>query len=140
MRRLPWYIILENSPLKLGDGPYGLPYVNGQVNPKNTLWAENPKLAMSKTLWNAAEDNATVEPVEKLLKIGADPNFQDPNTKCTPLHLAAMHGNTQLAVLLIQNGGDINKRCNKAGTPIEIAKSYNHEATVSAMLEAAASK
>eukprot|EP00961_Rhodomonas_salina_P142419 1917852-Rhodomonas_salina.1 len=89
------------------------------------------------------QDNATVEPVEKLLKIGADPNFQDPNvllsphpsscfhppfsesydcaarptiwrmmadgrcvclgqTKCTPLHLAAMHGNTQLAVVRLR--------------------------------------
>jgi hypothetical protein len=41
--------------IRLGPGPYGLPYRAGEPNIRHTLWERDPKKAMSLTLLNLAE-------------------------------------------------------------------------------------
>ena len=41
--------------IRLGPGPYGLPYRFGEPNIRHTLWERDPKQAMSQTLLNLAE-------------------------------------------------------------------------------------
>jgi len=139
VKRLPWFFALEISPLALGDTRYGMPYSNGKVNPKDTQWQREPKKAMNNALVMAVWDNAEVEFASKLLKIGADPNYKAPyfRDKNTPLHLAALSGNTELAALLVSKGGNINNKSRK-GTPLQCARNNGHQATVDAMLKAAA--
>lgn len=140
IKRLPWFFSLEISPLALGDTPYGMPYSGGKVNPKDTLWQSEPKKAMNTALVQAAWDDADLTYAEKLLKIGADPNYKAPflKDKESALHLAAAHGNTALAALLVSKGGDIKLRAGRKGTAVDLARRNGHAATADAMLQAAA--
>ncbi len=44
----------------------------------------------------AWQDNGPVEQAQKLLRVGADPNYQHPTQDYTALHAAALRGNTAL--------------------------------------------
>lgn len=129
LKRLPWFMVLESSPLRLGPGPYGLPYRAGEPNIRHTLWERDPKKAMSLTLLNLAEDSGPVSQAQKLMRIGADPNFQHPTQEYTPLHAAALRGNTALLKVLVSSGGNLKKRCS-FGTPLDVARSRNRTETV----------
>ena len=138
VKRLPWFFALEISPLALGDTPYGMPYSGNKVNPKDTQWMTEPKKAMNTALVQAAWDDADVEYADKLLKVGADPNYKAGFLRHqeSALHLAASNGNSKLAALLVAKGGNMNLRSGK-GTPLEIAKRKGFTDTVDAMLKAA---
>jgi len=138
VKRLPWFFALEISPLALGDTQYGMPYSGGKVNPKDTLWMKEPKKAMNTALLQVAWDNADLSYAEKLLKIGADPNYKPSflRGKESPLHIAAMHGNTELAALLVSKGGNIHLRSGR-GSPVDLAKKKGFTDTLNAMLKAA---
>ncbi|EKX32695.1 hypothetical protein GUITHDRAFT_121135 [Guillardia theta CCMP2712] len=123
------------SPLRLGDTKYGMPYSGGKVNVRNTLWEKDPKAAMGLSLIEVAKDGADPSYAEKLLRIGADPNYPCPyKEKYSALHLAAIKGQTELARLLVKSGGDPHKRC-KLGSAMDLARKYGNTETLSAMQE-----
>lgn len=44
----------------------------------------------------------------------------------TPLHVAALHGHSVLASLLIRHGANINARTNQSATPLHLASQNSH--------------
>lgn len=52
-----------------------------------------------------------------------------------PLHWAARCGYEDIAKTIIQNGADIEERCQVANTPLIIASSHGHKGVVSVLLE-----
>ena len=46
--------------------------------------------------WAWGQDNGPVEQAQKLLRVGADPNYQHPTQEYTSLFAAALRGNTAL--------------------------------------------
>jgi ankyrin repeat protein len=55
--------------------------------------------------------------IERLIKFGADLNFQDKNG-ATPLNFASIHGNFSAADLLLFYGADIDKKSRDGSTPL----------------------
>ncbi|XP_038561078.1 ankyrin repeat domain-containing protein 27-like isoform X2 [Micropterus salmoides] len=44
----------------------------------------------------------------------------------TPLHVAALHGHSALAALLIRHGANVNARTNMSATPLHLASQNSH--------------
>lgn len=44
----------------------------------------------------------------------------------TPLHVAALHGHSALAALLIRHGANVNARTNQCATPLHLATQNSH--------------
>lgn len=44
----------------------------------------------------------------------------------TPLHVAALHGHSALAALLIRHGANVNARTNQSATPLHLASQNSH--------------
>lgn len=44
----------------------------------------------------------------------------------TPLHVAALHGHSALAALLIRHGANVNARTNQSATPLHLATQNSH--------------
>lgn len=44
----------------------------------------------------------------------------------TPLHVAALHGHSVLASLLIRHGANVNARTNQSATPLHLASQNSH--------------
>ncbi|XP_023811300.1 ankyrin repeat domain-containing protein 27 isoform X2 [Oryzias latipes] len=53
----------------------------------------------------------------------------------TPLHVAALHGHSALAGLLIRRGANINARTNQSATPLHLASQNGHHQVVRLLLE-----
>ncbi|XP_039989970.1 ankyrin repeat domain-containing protein 27 isoform X2 [Xiphias gladius] len=53
----------------------------------------------------------------------------------TPLHVAALHGHSALAALLIRHGANINARTNQSATPLHLACQNSHVQVVRFLLE-----
>uniref|UniRef100_A0A8P4KKH2 VPS9 domain-containing protein n=1 Tax=Dicentrarchus labrax TaxID=13489 RepID=A0A8P4KKH2_DICLA len=53
----------------------------------------------------------------------------------TPLHVAALHGHTALAALLIRHGANVNARTNQSATPLHLACQNSHVQVVRFLLE-----
>ncbi|KAM9375993.1 ankyrin repeat domain-containing protein 27 [Pholidichthys leucotaenia] len=53
----------------------------------------------------------------------------------TPLHVAALHGRTPLATLLIRHGANVNARTNQSATPLHLASQNSHVKVVRFLLE-----
>ncbi|UMM40545.1 hypothetical protein L5515_017128 [Caenorhabditis briggsae] len=62
----------------------------------------------------------------RLIALGADVNFLDPETGDTPLHVAARDGNCNQVELLFLYGADINAANKDGSLPYMVAKDYNH--------------
>ncbi|KAI3371349.1 hypothetical protein L3Q82_023562 [Scortum barcoo] len=53
----------------------------------------------------------------------------------TPLHVAALHGHSSLAALLIRHGANVNARTNQSATPLHLASQNSHIQVVRLLLE-----
>ncbi|XP_070686977.1 ankyrin repeat domain-containing protein 27 [Pempheris klunzingeri] len=53
----------------------------------------------------------------------------------TPLHVAALHGHSALAALLIRHGANVNGRTNQSATPLHLACQNSHVQVVRILLE-----
>ncbi|XP_038561074.1 ankyrin repeat domain-containing protein 27 [Micropterus salmoides] len=53
----------------------------------------------------------------------------------TPLHVAALHGHSALAALLIRHGANVNARTNMSATPLHLASQNSHIQVVRLLLE-----
>ncbi|XP_008300988.1 ankyrin repeat domain-containing protein 27 isoform X2 [Stegastes partitus] len=53
----------------------------------------------------------------------------------TPLHVAALHGHSALAALLIRHGASVNARTNQSATPLHLASQNSHIQVVRFLLE-----
>nr|XP_046249206.1 ankyrin repeat domain-containing protein 27 isoform X2 [Scatophagus argus] len=53
----------------------------------------------------------------------------------TPLHVAALHGHSVLAALLIRHGANVNARTNQSATPLHLASQNSHVQAVRFLLE-----
>lgn len=53
----------------------------------------------------------------------------------TPLHVAALHGRSPLAALLIRHGADVNARTEQSATPLHLACQHSHVQVVRFLLE-----
>ncbi|XP_040894346.1 ankyrin repeat domain-containing protein 27 isoform X2 [Toxotes jaculatrix] len=53
----------------------------------------------------------------------------------TPLHVAALHGHSPLATLLIRHGANVNARTNQSATPLHLASQNSHIQVVRFLLE-----
>ena len=96
----------------------------------------NPDSLYGKTPLFIACQNAYVNIVKLLLERGASPNFLTPITKLTPLHAAAINGNTEIIQILIKAGAYVNPK--GLVTPISFAVSHgNFDAVVTLINEGA---
>jgi len=81
------------------------------------------------TLLHCAQYNKNVEIVKYLISQGADINAKSKETEAfpdvTPLHIAALLGNVEFAIILLAAAKDIKKYVNAesniAGTPLHIS-------------------
>lgn len=85
-----------------------------------------------------AVNKGNQEEVKTLLKKKADPNYADSNTLNTPLAVACMRGETQIAENLIKAGADVNSRNKQTFTPLHLASTYGHLDIVELLLAAQA--
>lgn len=79
-------------------------------------------------------DDLQLQAVKDLLDQGANPNalgFLDD----TPLHLAALHNNIEIAKLLLDRGVDVNAANLFGGTPLFYAAGHNHLAMTQLLLD-----
>ena len=59
--------------------------------------------------------------VEKLVKSGVNINVHSPNSKRTPLHLAASRGKADIAKILVENGANLEIKNADGKTALHIA-------------------
>jgi len=57
-----------------------------------------------------------------LINHGADPNIGADNYQKTPLHLAASKNHPELCRLIIEKGGDVNKKSKRGRTPLNLTE------------------
>lgn len=75
----------------------------------------------------------SLEKMNELIRDGATINLKD-SRGATPLHLAAMYGQTRAAMALISAGAPIHERTDDGWTPLHSAAEYGHHAVVSELL------
>ena len=63
-----------------------------------------------------------VETVKKLIELGEDVNQKSLGR--APIHYAARYNRAEVLKVLIENGADLKKRCDKGMTAIKYAKMY----------------
>ena len=68
-----------------------------------------------------------------LLQRGADPTLRHPMTGWVPLHEAAMRGHTKCVQELLRFGAPCHPRSVDNDTPLDLARRYEHEATLRAL-------
>ena len=59
-------------------------------------------------------------------KFSLEMNFFQPDTKITPLHMAALNGDIEICKLVMQNTNELNPRTNFGTTPLLIAATNGH--------------
>uniref|UniRef100_A0A914XK64 Arf-GAP domain-containing protein n=1 Tax=Plectus sambesii TaxID=2011161 RepID=A0A914XK64_9BILA len=80
---------------------------------------------LNRQLWSCVR-TSHVETTLRLLALGADPNYADPEKGTTPLHVAAKEGQALQVELLCIYGGDPGQPDMGDQTPTEVAKLENH--------------
>jgi ankyrin repeat protein len=65
-------------------------------------------------------------------------NFHEPKTGNTPLHVACLCGNTEMASFLLQLNADVNSRDAKGRSPLYVASLGGYVEVVTALLVAGA--
>ena len=65
---------------------------------------------------------------------GTDLNGKDPVGGSTPLHLAALYGQTAAAELLIEKGANISQHNNDGATPLHLAAFFCHPEIVKLLI------
>jgi len=84
---------------------------------------------------HAAVISGNLEAVKQLIKTGADINEKEPAGGSCPLISAAVFGKTEIALVLIEAGADINLVNNEGSTPLHTAAFFCRTEIVSALLE-----
>ena len=84
---------------------------------------------------DAAKSGETEE-MERLLKSGADANEKD--ALASPLHWAAMNGNSEVVVLLLAHGAAVDAQSDMLGTPLHAAVRFGRMETLQRLLTAGA--
>lgn len=75
--------------------------------------------------------------VETLLSQGANPNAgmeANDDVGWTPLHYAAVGGNTRITQLLLQYGAQANAQTKRGSTPLHLAVAYNNNKIVEILI------
>ena len=76
-------------------------------------------------LYNAAA-NGSLDEVTKLLKQGADPNYQPFYGKWTPLHAACANNHPMVVKALVKNKANVSARDRIEYTPLHVACMYGY--------------
>jgi ankyrin repeat protein len=89
----------------------------------------------------AIDEEGHLDVVQELIKAGADVNkrFGDPKNNLTPLHIAALFGNMEIAKALVDAGADTLVRTKEGRTPRMTAAQSGH-AELAAMFREAEKK
>ena len=82
----------------------------------------------------AAIKDGSVKKIEALIKQKPDLVSCRNERGETPLHIAALKGNSSLVELLLANGGEINGRCDSGDTPLMVAAVLGHKTVVELLL------
>jgi hypothetical protein len=80
-----------------------------------------------------AAQNGLLTIVERLLQLGADVNAEQRGW--TALQGAAWSGHLNIAKLLIENGGNVNRRGTNFGNAVQVAAAVGHTDTMKLLLE-----
>ncbi|MHC4085854.1 MAG: ankyrin repeat domain-containing protein [Planctomycetota bacterium] len=84
-------------------------------------------------IWTAA-GTGNLEAIKKNLAAGTDVDAKEPSGGSTPLMIAALVGQTEAAILLIEKGANINARSNDGGTALHAASFFCRTETVKLLL------
>jgi hypothetical protein len=80
-----------------------------------------------RTQLHICAENSLTTSVKRLLSIrNINVNVKDDWRGYTPLHYAACHGHIEIARLLLQNGAEVNAKCNGGSTPLHSAAAHGH--------------
>ncbi|KAK9301256.1 hypothetical protein QLX08_006332 [Tetragonisca angustula] len=74
----------------------------------------------------SARSASDIEILDLLFRKGADVNTTDLVGLRTPLHIAAMTGNSEVIVYLIEKGADLSRKTRDGHTPMDIALMYRN--------------
>jgi fucose 4-O-acetylase-like acetyltransferase len=81
-----------------------------------------------------------VEAIRKHIKAGADLDIREPSGGSSPLITAAVFGQTEIAILLIEAGANVNFKNNEGSTPLHTAAFFGHVKIVEILLDHGADK
>lgn len=96
----------------------------------------DPKKALSKDeygLYKATYLGRTSK-IKKLIQDGVNINVKSPNSKRTPLHIAASRGKAEIVKTLIDNGADMNASDNDGKTPLYMAIESKKDSVINYLL------
>ncbi len=91
--------------------------------PLEGVASENPVMAVNKSILHAIAKGDAAD-VRNHLLLGADVNEKN-KQGWTPLHFAAVRGQTECARVLIENGAEMNPRTGTEKTPLHFAAERN---------------
>lgn len=80
---------------------------------------------LDRQLWSCVR-TSYVETTLRLLALGADPNYVDPDSGNTPLHIAAKEGQALQVELLWIYGADVGQKNAADLLPLDLAKEEGH--------------
>jgi len=84
-------------------------------------------------IWKAAA-SGNIEAIKQHIEAGADLNGKEPSSGSTPLIIAAVFGQAEVAELLIEKGANVNARSNDGGTALHAAAFFCHGQIVKLLL------
>ncbi len=82
-----------------------------------------------------ASRTGDVKAIQEQLAAGADINSRTPIGNATPLVIAALHGRTAAAALLIEKGADLTIPDEEGSTPLLISSFFGHRDILKLLLE-----
>ncbi len=85
-------------------------------------------------LWHAARIG-DIPAMKRYIAEGADVNAPDDDLNLSPLAWSALHGQTEAARLLIENGADVNMKDGKESTPLHSAAVFGRAGVAKLLLE-----
>ena len=93
----------------------------------------DPKQTSRSDIWTAAAAG-DVKSINHQLAAGISVNARAPKGKSTPLVVAALHGQTEAARLLVKKGADVAVPSKNGSTPLLIAAFFGHREIVELLL------
>jgi hypothetical protein len=89
---------------------------------------------------HAAAAQGNLEAIRQHIEAGSDLNEKDPEGGASPLSTAALFGQAEVAMALIEAGADVNFRGNDGATPLHVAAFFCRTEIVKALLDKGADK